>query len=265
MAQRKRKTQKKTKPKGRPKGSKTKIPGRLTGEKAVARITGQPEQEPTDCLVVELRIREGKSDGPVVISSHPPPAVQLALSFEAWARTLPRDQRALLQTGVVVKLPPAVDETNEEFIVVRPSQSSQAAINPWDAWKRRRGQVSRYTTHDFMCEFSALFRDTTKHKYTFRGGFVGEDYKKVYTLREIHGNDVLFSAMCLLMEEWKAIRARNRKSRLPGLKTAPTIPVLFAFFNDLVALLSEDSDSGSETQGEQAEAKSKRKRRSSVL
>lgn len=255
--------QKKPKRKGRPRGSKTKIPGRLTGKAAVAKITGSPQGEPAQCLVVELRIREGMSDGPVFISSDPPPAVQLALAFEAWARTLPRDQRALLQTGMVVKLPPAVDDTNEEFIVVRPSQSIRSAINPWDAWKRRRGQVSRYTTHDFMCEFSSLFRDATKHKYTFRGGFVGEDYKKVYTLREIHGNDVLFPAMCLLMEEWKASRTRNKQSRLPGLKTAPTIPVLFAFFNDLVALESEDAGSD-QVHGEQTESK-RRKRKSRII
>lgn len=238
MAARKKKAKAKG---GRPKGSRTVVRGRLTSPKVRGKITGQPERPTVEqgggrARVVALRVRE--VEGVTLhVPPNPSPKIQLALAFDAWYQTLPPAQQDLLHEGIDVPVP-VNDDSDEEFRIVRSAVTSpEMRMNPWDRFRKVRGRVSVYATTDFMCEFTVHFRDATGHKYTFRGGFAGDDYKKVFALKQTHGNQTLHAAILLLMDEYK--KTKRKKSRL-NLKTAPTISVLSAFFNDIVALLGDE-------------------------
>lgn len=197
-----------------------------------------------------LRVRRVKVGSPIVVPDQPTDKQRLALIFYDWYRALSDDQRRLLQDGIDVPVPITPDD-DDEFIVVKGSPPPDRAlrIDPWQRYQRLRGQVAAYTTSDFLCAFAFGFRDSTGHKYLFRGGFTGEDYRKVYALRVTYGNATLDEAITFLHHDYK--RKRGKKLRY---QTAPTISVLYAFMNDIVALLGKEKRGDEEATSEDSDA-----------
>ena len=263
---------------GRPVGSKTKVSGRLTSVLGSGRTPtektaspspsdsgGHPEVHPTPrsavsveisrsnqdagsreprqfpVRVVEMRYRSAKSGTKLELGDRPAAPVRLALAFDAWVRSLPEDEQAIIAGGVNVALPDfSVGDREEDdgVVLVRATENSSSLsknLNPWDSFARRRGRIVAYQTVDFLCEFCGKFKEATNHKYMLRGGFTGDDYKKMFALRHQLGNETLYRAICFLMEEFVAIRAKQTSSL--RLKTAPTIPVLFALINEVTSYM----------------------------
>lgn len=204
-----------------------------------------------------MRYRSTQTPTKIVVGERPTPAVRLALAFDAWVRSLPEDEQAVLANGVNVAIPDFAAEADGEddgVIMVRATESSSpsaGSLNPWDLFARRRGRIATYQTADFLCEFCGKFREATNHKYMLRGGFTGEDYKKMFALRHQLGNDTLYRAICFLMDEFVAIRAKQ--SSPLRLKTAPTIPVLFAFINEITTYMDQPTFRRTARNGEQSE------------
>lgn len=183
-------------------------------------------------------------DKATVLPERPAVQTEIALHFDAWFRSLPLGHQAAIRSGVLVTIPMAdVPADDEEFVVVRPpSAARQPDVDPWMAFNKRRAFPRAWGAMDFLCAFSQRFKDATGYAYTLRGGFVGDDYAKVYALRQRHGNETLLAAIEELMKDWK------RKPRRLRTSSAPTIGVLFAYFNEIVGLMAKE-----ERHGEQAE------------
>lgn len=195
--------------------------------------------------VVELRVRDIDVDRGYVLPEKPPIHSEIALHFDAWFQTLSKKHQEAIRSGVLVTVPVSAPDMagDEEFITVRSASSTRGPnMSPWQEYQKRRAYPRTWNTSDFLCEFSDQFRKATGYAYMLRGGYVGEDYRKVYALRHHHGNDVLLDAIVRMMQEWKKKTGRIRFSG------APSISVLFAYFNDITALMGRK-----ERHGEQAE------------